>query len=659
MILNTSGSWISEKLTMSKKRKSKHKSKKSRQENQRPPVFKNTRVQYVFSVLAIALLALLVYQNSLNVPAFFDDTHVFDNPDLRDLGDLPQLLSTWPIPRPVLAFSFAMNYYFGGADTFGYHVVNLLLHIANGILLFFILVNTLRNVRSENKPSAEIGVALAATLIFISHPIQTESVTYIWGRSAVLAGLFYLSAILLFVKAATPNSALVKTKRLGIPKRPLYLVGAALSFFLALGAKVIAISLPAVLLLYDYFFISKADHRRFFRQAATIHSYFLAIALLRALAYLYLPPLRELLAPGSSDPSQWTAVSEVGTFFFSEFFVGASLTFTENILTQSRAFVDYLKLLIFPIRQSADWGYTISRSISELAVVAAMVILLAVLALASVLSRKSGRYKVMAFGILWFFITMALFVVQPVPDVLVERRLYIPAIGFFIFLTVALYHGLGYLTDRFGGLRKYKMIVPVSFAILIGIYSVRSFQRNIVWQDPYTLWQEAALKSPVKTRANNNYGILCLNRGELDAAVTAFQRAISADSTLGLSYTNLLSAYCLVAYDEQTEASVYRAVDLFRELLADKPDHAVDWYIKNYPRLNKPLFNGAVFQVEEQLLQNDSRDGDVYLAVGLLYHELLGDDTRALEHLEKGISLGYSRFGEAYVEGVYQAVQEP
>ncbi len=642
---------------MAKKRK--QKSRNPRQRKQSKWIIKSTRVQYALCVLAIALLASLIYHNSLDVPAVFDDETVFDNPDLRDLGDLPRVLRTWEIPRPVLALSFALNYYWGGADVFGYHVVNVLLHIANGILLFAVLLLTLRNTKPAKESGADLGIALAAALIFISHPIQTESVTYIGGRSAVLCALFYLLTILLFIKANVPGSASTKAKPAAL-RKTLYVAGAALSFTLALGTKVVALSLPAVFLLYDYFFLSKGDLRRFFRQALAFHMTFLVIAGFRIYAHIYLPAPHYYLSwlSSSSVSPQGVPPSAGESPFFYEFFVGASLTLYENALTQCRALVDYLTLLFFPVNQSADWGYTISRSIGEPSVLVAVSVLLAVLVLALFLSRKS---KVLAFGVFWYFITMALFFVQPLPDIIVERRLYIPGMGFCLFFAVVLYQGFVYLDNRFGPHRKIKYILPVFLAALIGLYSFKSIQRNIVWQDPYTLWQEAAQKSPVKTRANNNYGIICMNRGDLDDSVQAFQRAVAADSTLGLSYTNLLSAYCVVAYKEKTEASIYRAVDLFREILASKPHHAVDWYIKNYPQLNKPLFNGVVHQFEEQLQATDSRDGDAYIALGLLYDRLFDDNAKARAYFEKGTSLGYSRptshyFANDYVDSLSQEV---
>jgi len=639
---------------MSKKRK--NKSRKPGRGNQHKPVLKSGRLPYLLCVLGIALVAVLIYHNSLEFPPVFDDENIFDNPDLKDMTNLPRVLSTWPTPRPVLAFSFALNYYWGGMEPFGYHVVNILLHIANGILLFFVLVFTVRSAKPGNDSSAEIFIALAAALIFISHPIQTESITYIWGRSAVLCSLFCLLALLLFIKANLLDAAFqkVKTPRLALTMA-LYITGAALSFILALGSKAIALSLPAILLLYDYLFLSKRDVRRFLRQVVTFHIYFLAIAAFRVFAHFRLPSLYTNLSsifPSSTAPTV-KPLSEVGTSLFGEFFAASSLTRYENVLTQSRAFVDYLRLLFFPANQNADWGYVISKSLLEPSVLFSMIILLALLVLAIILFKKS---KLMSFGIFWYLVTMVLFVVQPLPDIIVERRLYIPGIGFCIFVAAFLYHGFIYLSSHFGPRKNYKNFIPVFLVILVALYSFKSIQRNTIWQDPFTLWQDAAQKSPQKVRPNNNFGILCLNRGLHSEAVAAFQQAIAADSSIGLSYANLLSAYCLVAFEEKTEASIYRAVDFFGEILAGKPDVAVDWYIKNYPQMNKSLFNGAIYQLEKQLQETDSRNGNAYIALGLLYYKLLGNPVKAMRYFEKGTSLGYSRFSAAYIDDIYLSI---
>ena len=226
--------------------------------------------KHVLSIVFIATLAIVIYSNTFDASFHFDDTpSIVENYAIHRF-DLKEIFSK--SSRPVLDITFALNYYLGKLNVFGYHLVNLALHIANGMLLYFILFwtinrinpanpgnlsNTINPINSTNpKNQINFRIPLYASLIFIAHPIQTQAVTYIVSRSSVLATTFYLLALLLFMRAF-----MQRAHRDGPVAQPskLYLGGAFIASCLAMGTKQIAATLPAMLLIYDFYFISKGN----------------------------------------------------------------------------------------------------------------------------------------------------------------------------------------------------------------------------------------------------------------------------------------------------------------------------------------------------------------------------------------------------------------
>ena len=159
----------------------------------------------------MAAIAFIAYGNTFHVPFQFDDyPNIVSEPSIRlhsfTLHWLEQLIQNIKDSiRFFTYFTFALNYYFGKFNVFGYHLVNLLIHIISGIFLYRFLLLTLNlSPLKERYGSSAFYIALFSSLLFIAHPIQTQSVTYIVQRMASMAGMFYLLAMLLYVKGGSP-----------------------------------------------------------------------------------------------------------------------------------------------------------------------------------------------------------------------------------------------------------------------------------------------------------------------------------------------------------------------------------------------------------------------------------------------------------------------
>src|SRR5207253_651820 len=198
----------------------------------------------VTPALVLLALGVVAYWNSFRVPFVFDDLiSISLNSDVQLGASLADWL--WS-PRGVLRATFTLNHALNGDDVWGYHFVNLVIHILNALLIYVLAHLIFR--RYGSFPTPRIAAFLAAS-IFLVHPVQTESVTYISSRSELLSTFFYTLALLLFARR-TPD-------RIGFRFSLLI----ALLFFLGMRAKETVISLPAALLLYDFIFFSGGEIR--------------------------------------------------------------------------------------------------------------------------------------------------------------------------------------------------------------------------------------------------------------------------------------------------------------------------------------------------------------------------------------------------------------
>ena len=376
------------------------------------------------SIILIAAAGVIIYSNTFDASFHFDDTLAIVENYAIHRFDIKEIFST--SSRPILDMTFALNYYFGKLDVFGYHLVNIMLHIANGILLYFILLWTINpthpcpvspdyiGTNGEGDVRVTHRMPLYASLIFIAHPIQTQAVTYIVSRSSVLSATFYLLALLLFIRAfRASNSSLVPRLSSLVPRpSSLYLIGAFLSSCLGMGTKQETATLPLMLLIYDFFFISKGDWK------ALKGHYKVHLVMFSTLAIVLYLSFSGLQTYISLDYAKGVPMPQEG-----------SITSFQYFLTQLHVIPYYIKLLFIPTNLNLDYDWPITRNI-DLQTILFFVLLTFIVVVAIKLYRKAS---LISFGIIWFFVTLSVtssFIV--IFDVIFEHRLYLPSIGFAI-----------------------------------------------------------------------------------------------------------------------------------------------------------------------------------------------------------------------------------
>jgi tetratricopeptide (TPR) repeat protein len=429
------------------------------------------------AMLAIAVL--LVYFNALTASFQFDDFNVIvNNPAVHSLA---AWLDSMPGIRPLLKLTYTLNWAVSPSP-FGFHLFNVLVHAANAALVF-LLLRALRPGRGRDDL-----LPLLAALMFALHPVQTEAVTYVSGRSVSLMALFYLGSLLVYTRADAAASP-----------RAWRLFSAAL-FAAAVLVRETAVTLPLALLLLESIGAKRSVREKLKRLA--FHGAVLAAGLLAIAAS---PAYRHLF--------------EVSL---------ALRSLAENLLTQANAICYLAGQLVFPWRLNADPDLPVFTAFTP--VIGAQA--LAVIALLAIGLRNLRRRRWIALAVLWFFIhLLPTNSVLPRLDVANDRQLYLASIGAFVAMGAVLQWLLARLQRRW--------LVNVAIGLLLLGLGTLTIQRNQVYESQVAFWEDAAGGSPGKPRVFNNLGYAYQQEGRYGDARHAYRRAIELDPDYWRARINL------------------------------------------------------------------------------------------------------------------------
>lgn len=518
-------------------------------------------------------MGLAAYCNSFRVPFQYDDFHFLREqiniksfPLLLDL--ISQNYSGITGSRAFLLFTFYLNYAISGLDTFGYHITNLFIHIASA-MLFYSLLSTYVDAEKDDQYHARS--ILAATL-FLVHPIAVESVTYISSRSSGLSAFFILSTMLLFFKATRGTF------------RPMLYLLSILCFLLGLATKEAALVTPVLMLLFDLYFPS--DHEGTIRARIKYHLLFWAIIAVGAFGFI-----RQVIVHPEMHDRPWLV----------------------HLLTEAKAVVEYLRLLIFPAGLTIDHDLRESLSFDWPALRAILII--AGLFVIAFLLRKKNR--VLSFSLLWFFVNVAPFFIVRLGDYMAERWVYAASLGF----------ALGMSEVLLIVVRRYRRAGIAFILGIIVLWGALTLMRNAVFQDPLALWADAARKAPEKTRPYTNLCGAYLERGNIPLAIQMCSTAVEKGSDDDETYINLSSAHF---YNHDMKKA--EAILLSRSRISQLSTYHYNLGII-YSREKK--YHEAI-QEFQQVLKKKPRNLAAYASIGECYL-LLNDRKKADEYYRKTI----------------------
>jgi tetratricopeptide (TPR) repeat protein len=464
----------------------------------------------VVPLFALLFLCIICYSNSINSPFVFDDyPNIVDNKSVHvDEVTLENLYSagfkSLMPSRPLANISFALNYYFDKLEVKNYHLFNISIHFINGLLVYLfsrIIFGQIALIKQSTvfqiNSSEIVMMSLFAAAIFVSHPIQTQSVTYIVQRMNSLATMFYLTSLIFYLMGRL--SARV------IKRFVLYVVCLA-SFGLALACKEISATLPAAILLLEWFLFQDANIKNFKNNSLLIAVMITAIGI-AALYFLGGDPLERIL----SD------------YRIRDFTIG------ERLLTECRVIVFYITLLFLPLPSRLNLLHNFEISHSLLLPISTIfaILLLGLIIIYSI--TIASRHRLLLFCTLWFFLHLLIESSFIGLEIIFEHRLYLPMVGF----SLAVSYSLFYLFKTQFELRNYFMLV------LIILLSVGTYQRNLSWASSNELWSDVIEKNPDSYRGYYSLANDYLEKGLLDEAITHYQKAIEIKPNYAKAYNNM------------------------------------------------------------------------------------------------------------------------
>jgi protein O-mannosyl-transferase len=548
------------------------------------------------AILFICVTCFVIYSNALGGQFVWDDEYfVVNNTALRSLGNFSRFFTdastvapgdlAHDVYRPLTTLSYAVDYRLWKLDSFMYHSENVPLHAINSILVLLVVYAIFGN----------IALAFLASLLFLTHPVQTEAVSWISGRSSLLFLAFYLASFLLYVRFTRE------------PAKRLLLSGSAGFFALSMFSKEMAASLPLLIIAYDMYF---PTGKRFWKRAVGYIPYVAIV-----ITYIF---IRGSLLETVSQMGWWGG--------------GWSTTF----YTMTKALMEYIAVLVFPLTLCARHIIGLSVSWAEPAVLISIAILGLITLVAWALFRKQ---RGLSFAVAWIFITLLpVSNIIPLKALMAERFLYLPSIGFCLLAAL--------LIEK---LRRRSKLVAIAVAVaLIMVYSMRTVIRNEDWKTAVSISQKTLQVSPFDPWVFTSLGAYYMDRDEVGKALQPLRKAAALGPNFALARSSLGACYLKLGRFDDAAKELAKAVSL-------RPDRLDTYNMLGVAYASLGRIDDAIGEFTT-VLQKDPAFLNAYLNLGRIY-EMRGEWDKALEQYnaiiaratDAGDKIGaYIRIGDTF-----------
>ena len=491
----------------------------------------------VFYIAILAISVLLSYYNSVNGPFYYDD---FDNivahPPVHAREFSINELIVKPASRrarPIPMISFALNFYFGQLNPFGYHIVNIAIHLISVIILFYLLRITLIVADREKRYKEEEYSMFAfwAALLWALSPLHTNSVTYIVQRMNLFTTLFSLLAMLLYVKGRWISlfSGDLKSRRASLLPLLFYILS-LLAWFFALLSKQNAVLLPFMILIYEWFFFADL---RINRKKIPI---LLSFLLLLCSFFVFLSYLWYNLSPIDAVLSTYQ---------------NKDFTVMERLYTEMRVIWVYLSLIYLPLASKMHLVYNFAISASLFNPWTTFTSFLGIIAVIILLFKIVKTQRVLSFSVLWFFIMIFMESSFVGVEVIYEHKTYMPSA--FLFLPLVLF-----LFQYFSKQR----VACILLFIYAAYFSYLTIQRNDIWSDPVAFWGDNYKKSPGEKRVMLNYANALHLAARNSEALVIYRKLIDMEPEFALAYGNYGEVLAAEHRYGEAEMQLRKAIEL-------------------------------------------------------------------------------------------------
>jgi tetratricopeptide (TPR) repeat protein len=561
-------------------------------------------------IALIVIAGFIAYGNAFRGKFILDDyILVKDNSYIKSCSKLLNLFTKdigagsqnrYNSYRPFQMLTYMIDYYLWKLNVTGYHLSNILLHILSALSIFWLVTILFKDQL----------LSLITSILFVVHPIHTEAISYISGRSDPLATVFMLLTLIFYIKQLREMSAKIY-------------VFTVLSYLLALLSRENAIIVPALLLIYHLTFRKKIQSREFLSLLTIAITYII----LRMTVLKFTSSEQALLSPPT------TLLQRMPGFFV--------------------AITNYLRLLLLPFNLHMEYGGPLFKFI-DLKAISGIIILFSSIIFAIAAKEK---HKLVFFSIFWFFTALLpVSHLYPINAYMAEHWLYLPSIGFFLVCA----KGLSSLYGR----KEYRIPSLIIIVSLVTFYSYLTIKQNDYWKEPAAFYERTIKYVPGSPRILHNLANLYDESGKKEKAITLYKKAIEINPNIAQAHHNLGLTYNEVGNKQEAINSFKKAVALdpnFSQAYNDlglvyseigEKEQAIKYYkkaIEINPNIAKAHYNlgiiyyGAV-NIQEALasfkkaVALDPNFSQAYNNLGLAYSEI-GEKEQAIKYYKKAIEI--------------------
>ncbi|MBW1896949.1 MAG: tetratricopeptide repeat protein, partial [Deltaproteobacteria bacterium] len=550
------------------------------------------QLTYFLVFITFFLIGLALYSHTLEAPFYLDDTiNIQDrlyaikalSPD--ELGRAA--FEGFAPRRPLANLSFALNYYFHGLRLPGYHWVNIVIHIMNGALLYLFIFKTITLPEQPQSCRHPVWIALLSSLLWFVNPVETQAITYIVQRMTSMATLFFMGSFVLYVYGRVSQKN---------PQRAIFFLFSVLCWVLSAASKEIALTLPALIFVYEWLFFQDLNMTWLRKSTAWLVAGFAGLLAVGYFFYHYTPAsfLTEVLQP-------------------------RAFTALERFFTETRVVFLYLSLIVYPHPERLNLNHDIAASHSLFDPMTTLVSFAGLLALLILTLLTLKRCRIVAFSLIWFFANVAIEAMAADIELMFEHRAYLPSMLFFLPFV--------WLLSRW----KKPGLAFSGVAVAIVIFSFWTYQRNALWNDEVSFWEDAVRKSPNHYRGYANLGVGYLHAKEYGPAQEALEKALS----LGPPYPTEIHVNVGLAHLEQGQLEAARE-NLNRALALNRNNYVALDLLGTVSRREKDNQQAAKWY--EQALEINPEFATSYHNLAILHKET-GDADKALKALKRAIAL--------------------
>ena len=451
------------------------------------------------AALIIIVVGFVAYHNSFQCEFILDSySKIIQDPRIHQLWPISRVIEE--SNRPIIFITFAVNYAISGMNVLSYHVLNFLVHILAGLTLFGIIRRTLgETYLAERYGSRATGLAAFIALLWVIHPLQTESVTYIYQRSESIMSLFFLLTLYCLIRY------------LGSQKG-VWQAAAILMCAFGMASKAIMVTAPIIYLFYDRTFWA-GSYKEILKKRKWLYP---------GLMLTWFILIKLLMGP---HESQGTAGFDM-----------KDLTVWQYMVSQPQVILHYIRLVFWPHPLVLDYMWPIAQAPADIALPAMFIGGLLILTLWAVRYRPA-----LGFLAVWFFLILApssSFI--PIADLAFEHRIYLPLAGF-ITLVVFLFDVI--VLEKMQSREKKKYIIFFFVFAIVPVLILRTIARNRDYQNRQGMWKEVVRYRPRNSRALYNLGLTYLAERRLDEALDNFLKATAINPDYVMAYNNMGNIY--------------------------------------------------------------------------------------------------------------------